>query len=152
MRFDFVVKCFFIFFLNFSPRMLQSVCMTFSSRGVGIVSSMQGICPGIVSSVSTQHWRTQGGVFGGFKPPRSFEKAWPNSQFRGIYICNNLSGIRVLLIYKLSDTSNQGATAPRSPFCLPSVLSCVWCWGAAGGGGGGQSNPPNTPLGTPVDL
>jgi hypothetical protein len=55
------------------------------------------------------HWRTQGGVWG-FKPPppkfRSFEKAWPNSQFRGIYICNNLIRIRVSLIYKLSETPN----------------------------------------------
>jgi hypothetical protein len=53
-----------------------------------------------------------GGVFGGFKPPpphpkfQSFEKAWPNSQFRGIYICNNLIRIRVSLIYKLSETPN----------------------------------------------
>jgi hypothetical protein len=41
--------CFFIFyfFLNyyFSPRMLQSVCLTFSSSGVGIDNSTQGIRP-----------------------------------------------------------------------------------------------------------
>jgi hypothetical protein len=38
--------------------------------------------------------RTQGGGLGGsISPPpkfRSFEKAGPNSQFRGMYICNNL--------------------------------------------------------------
>jgi hypothetical protein len=64
------------------------------------------------------------GVWGVQTPPeipRSFEKAWPNSQFRGIYICNNLIRIQVSFIYKLRET--QGATAPRSPFCLPSVLS-----------------------------
>jgi hypothetical protein len=39
---------------------------------------------------------------GGVQPPkiRSFGKAGPNSQFRGIYICNNLIRIRVSLIYK----------------------------------------------------
>jgi hypothetical protein len=37
---------------------------------------------------------------------RSFEKAGPNSQFYGIYICNNLIRIRVSLIYKLSQTPN----------------------------------------------
>jgi hypothetical protein len=49
------------------------------------------------------------GWFGGFKPPmkvQSFEKAGPNSQFCGIYICNNLISIRVSLIYKLSKTPN----------------------------------------------
>jgi hypothetical protein len=49
-----------------------------------------------------------GGVWGGSTPPkfRSFEKAWPNSQFRGISICNNLIRIRVSLLYKLSETPN----------------------------------------------
>jgi hypothetical protein len=32
-------------FFYFSPRMLQSVCLTFSSGGVGIDNSMQGIRP-----------------------------------------------------------------------------------------------------------
>jgi hypothetical protein len=70
-----------------------------------------------------------GGVWGVQTPPkfRSFEKAEPNSQFRGIYICNNLIRKRVSLIYKLSETPNLGATAPRSPFRLPSVLSWI-CW------------------------
>jgi hypothetical protein len=31
------------FFYYFSPRMLQSVCLTFSSSGVGIDNNMQGI-------------------------------------------------------------------------------------------------------------
>jgi hypothetical protein len=34
----------------------------------------------------------------------SFDKAEPNSQFRGIYIRNNLIRIRVSLICKLSGT------------------------------------------------
>jgi hypothetical protein len=34
-----------VFFIYFSPRMLQSVCMTFSSSGVSIVNSMQEIRP-----------------------------------------------------------------------------------------------------------
>jgi hypothetical protein len=58
-------------------------------------------------SFSTYHRLTEGGV----QPPpppkfRSFEKAEPNSQFRGIYIRNNLIRIRVLLICKLSGTPN----------------------------------------------
>jgi hypothetical protein len=43
----------------------------------------------------------RGGVWGVQTPPKflSFEKAGPNSQFRGIYICNNLIRIWVSLIY-----------------------------------------------------
>jgi hypothetical protein len=54
------------------------------------------------------HWRTQGGGLGGSTPPppRSFEKAGPNSQFCGIYICNNIIRIWVSFIYKLSETPN----------------------------------------------
>jgi hypothetical protein len=60
----------------------------------------QGIIP--------NHWRTHGSGLEGSTPPkfRSFEKAGPNSHFCGIYICNNLIRIRVLLIYKLSETPN----------------------------------------------
>jgi hypothetical protein len=50
----------------------------------------------------------RGGGLGWFNPPspkfRSFDKAEPNSQFRGKYIHNNLIKIRVSLIYKLSGT------------------------------------------------
>jgi hypothetical protein len=58
-------------------------------------------------SLSHSHWRTQGG--GGCSNPlppkfRSLEKAGPNSPFRGIYVSNNLIRIRVLFIYKLSET------------------------------------------------
>jgi hypothetical protein len=53
-------------------------------------------------------WRTEGG-FGGFNtlpPPkfRSFDKAEPNTQFRGKYIYNNLIRIRVSPICKLGGT------------------------------------------------
>ena len=47
------------------------------------------------------HWRTEGG-FGVFKPPpkfRSLDKAEPNSQFRGKYVRNNLTRIRLSLIF-----------------------------------------------------
>jgi hypothetical protein len=58
---------------------------------------------------------------------RSFAKAEPNSQFRGIYILNNLIRIWVLFISKLSGTPDEEATAPRSPFSLPSILNWI-CW------------------------
>jgi hypothetical protein len=61
-------------------------------------------------------WCTKGGGFGGSNPLLKFlrfDKAEPNSQFHGKYICNNLIRIWVSLICKLS------ATAPRSPFFLP---------------------------------
>jgi hypothetical protein len=50
-----------------------------------------------------------------------------SSQFRGIYIRNNLIRIGVPLIWKLSGTPDYGATAPRSPFSLPFILSWI-CW------------------------
>jgi hypothetical protein len=67
--------------------------------------------------------RTEGG--GVQTPPkfRNFDKAEQNSQFRGIYICNNLIRIRVSFICKLSRTPDLGTTAPRSPFSMPSVLN-----------------------------
>jgi hypothetical protein len=46
------------------------------------------------------------GIWGGPPKFRSFAKAEPNSQFREIYIRNNLIRIRVSLIYKLSETPN----------------------------------------------
>jgi hypothetical protein len=49
---------------------------------------------------------------------RSFDKAQPNSQFRGKYIRKNLIRIRVSLVCKLSGTPDQGATAPKSSFSL----------------------------------
>jgi hypothetical protein len=63
--------------------------------------------------------RTEGG--GGFPKFRSFAKFEPNSQFRGIYIRNNVIRIWVSFICKLSGTPDYGATAPRSPFYLPSI-------------------------------
>jgi hypothetical protein len=58
----------------------------------------------------------KGGGLGVQTPPkfRSFEKDRPNSQFRGIYICNNLIRIRVSLIYKLSETP-KGGYCPQIP-------------------------------------
>jgi hypothetical protein len=68
------------------------------------------------------------GVFNPHPPKfRSFDKAEPNSQFRGKYIRNNLIRIRVSLICSLCGTPDWGATAPRSPFSLPSVLNWI-CW------------------------
>jgi hypothetical protein len=57
--------------------------------------------------LTQDQWRTEGGL-GDSNPPsskfRSFDKAEPNSQFRGKYIRNNLIRIRVSLICKLSGT------------------------------------------------
>jgi hypothetical protein len=69
-------------------------------------------CYSKLAEHTDNHWRTQGGFWELNLPPppppkfRSFEKAWPNSQFRWIYICNNLIRRRVSLIYKLSETPN----------------------------------------------
>jgi hypothetical protein len=50
-------------------------------------------------SQSMKQWLTEEGSVGGFNPPypkfRSFDKAEPNSQFRGKHIRNNLIRIRV---------------------------------------------------------
>jgi hypothetical protein len=49
----------------------------------------------------------RGGLEGSNTPSpkfRSFEKAEPNSQFHGKYICNNLIRIQVSLVCKLSGT------------------------------------------------
>jgi hypothetical protein len=82
--------------------------------------------------VYSDQWRTEGG-FGGSNPLpkfRSVDEAEPNSQFRGRCIRNNVIKIRVSLICKLSGTTDWGATAPRSPFTLPSVLNWI-CWNPA---------------------
>jgi hypothetical protein len=71
---------------------------------------------------------------GGFRglntppPPKfqSFAIAQPNFQFRGIYIRKNVLTIWVLFIWKLSRIPDQGATAPRSPFSLPSILNWIF--------------------------
>jgi hypothetical protein len=59
---------------------------------------------GTITSVAYQRGR----VWGVQTPPppkfRSFAKAEPNSQFRGIYIRNNLIRIWVSFICKLSET------------------------------------------------
>jgi hypothetical protein len=60
----------------------------------------------IIIIITTYQWRTEEG-FGGFKTPpkfRSFDKAEPNSQFRGKYVHNSLIRIWVSLICKLSGT------------------------------------------------
>jgi hypothetical protein len=66
----------------------------------------------------TGQWRTAGGVWGLNPPPpppkfRSFDKAEPNSQFRGKYIRNNQIRIRVSLICKLSGTPDLGSYRPQ---------------------------------------
>jgi hypothetical protein len=61
----------------------------------------------LVFGLCALQWRTEGvGGLGGSNPPkfRSFAKAEPNSQFRGIYIRNNLIRIWVSIICKLSGT------------------------------------------------
>jgi hypothetical protein len=71
----------------------------------------------------------KGGLGGSTPLPkfRSFAKAEPNSQFRGIYLRNNLIRIWVSFICKLSGTLDYGAIVPRSPFSLPSILNWI-CW------------------------
>jgi hypothetical protein len=64
---------------------------------------------------------------GGFNPPPpqiiwSFDKAEPNSQFRGKYIRNNLVRIRVSLICKLSGNPWLGVYSPQIPV-LSAMLS-----------------------------
>jgi hypothetical protein len=57
--------------------------------------------------ITYMQWRTEGGLGGSTPPPlklRKFDKAEPNSHFRGKYICNNLIRIRISLICKLSGT------------------------------------------------
>jgi hypothetical protein len=64
-------------------------------------------CDIYVSIISVNQWRTEGGIWGVNPPPskfRSFAKAEPNSQFRGIYIRNNLIRIWGSFICKLSGT------------------------------------------------
>jgi hypothetical protein len=79
------------------------------------------------TGVAGHQWRTEGG----FSPPppkfQNFDKAEPNSQFRGKYIRNNLIRIPVSLICKLNRTPDFGTTARRSPFSLPRVFNWI-CW------------------------
>jgi hypothetical protein len=83
--------------------------------------------PGIHSLACWNQWRIEGVGFGGFPTTplnfRRFVKPEPNSQFRGKYIHNNQITIRASLICNLSGTPDWGATARRSPFSLPSVLT-----------------------------
>jgi hypothetical protein len=59
--------------------------------------------PGVYRPVIVAY---RGGFGGSTHPPklRSFAKTEPNSQFRGIYICNNVITTWVSFIYKLSGT------------------------------------------------
>jgi hypothetical protein len=75
------------------------------------------------------HTVTDSGVPGGLvKPPpppapaeiAKFWQSWEEFPVLLKYIRNNLVKIRVSPIFKLSGTPDKGATAPRSPFYLPS--------------------------------
>jgi hypothetical protein len=69
------------------------------------------------------------GGLGGSTTPNSevLPKLRPTFQFREIYIRNNLIIIWFSFICKLCETPDWGATAPRSPFSMPSVLNWI-CW------------------------
>jgi hypothetical protein len=78
--------------------------LTQSSLESRYLSGFGGV---VVSMLASGNGVPRGwGVLGVPRPPkfRSFEKAEPNSQFRGIYVCNNLIRIWVSLICKLSGT------------------------------------------------
>jgi hypothetical protein len=86
-----------------------------------------------LSSGVRVQWRSKGG-FGVFIPLspqkfRGFDKAEPNFQFRGKYSRKNLIRKRVSLICKLSRNPDEGVTAPRSPFSLPSRPQLNLCIG-----------------------
>jgi hypothetical protein len=76
--------------------------------GANNSSLLQNIQPGCganppFNGCGTEQWRTEGGI-GAFNTPtpqkfRSFDKAEPNSQFRGKYTRNNLTRIRLSLIF-----------------------------------------------------
>jgi hypothetical protein len=53
------------------------------------------------SSLSARQWRTEGVVWGVQTPPkfRNFDKAEPNSQFRGKYIINSLKYQKLRKVY-----------------------------------------------------
>jgi hypothetical protein len=92
--------------------------------------SETGWAPEPIWTRTPWQWRTEKGGWGGWNLPpkfKRFDKAEPNSHFRGIYIHNNVIRIRVSFICKSSGTPDKGATAPRSPFSLPSVLNWI-CW------------------------
>ena len=72
-------------------------------------------------------WRTEGG-FRVFKPHpkfRSFDKAEPNSQFRGKYIRNNLTRIRLSLTFLV--VSWKALPASYDPHSGIFFLSKAWC-------------------------
>jgi hypothetical protein len=64
---------------------------------------------------------------GGFKPPlkfQSFDKAVSNSQFCGKYIHKQPNKNTGFTHLQIEQNHWLGATAPRSPFFLPTVLNC----------------------------
>jgi hypothetical protein len=61
------------------------------------------------------------------KKIRSFDKGKLYSQFCGKYFYDNLIRIQVSLFCKFSGTPDYGATTPRFPFSLLSVLNWI-CW------------------------
>jgi hypothetical protein len=68
-------------------------------------------------SARPREWRTEGGGVWRVQTPsppkfRSFDKAEPNSQFRGKRIHNNLIRIRVSPICKLSEPLTRGLPPP----------------------------------------
>jgi hypothetical protein len=72
-------------------------------------------------------WRTEGGRLKPFPTPKfqSFDKADPNSQFRGKWMRNNLIRIQVSLICKLSGIPWLGVY--RTQIAILSILN--WsCW------------------------
>jgi hypothetical protein len=80
-------------------------------------------------------WRTERGVWGVQPPPpkfRSFDKAEPNSQFRGKYIRNNLTRIRLTLIFLVvSWKAHPARYNPHSGFFFSprhdaSIVTDVW--------------------------
>jgi hypothetical protein len=80
-----------------------------------------------VICVTTDQWRNEGRVLGGSNPPkfRSFDKAEPNSQLRGKYIRNNLTKIRVSLIFWVA--SWKGLPASFHPHSgIFSVQGMTW--------------------------
>jgi hypothetical protein len=77
-------------------------------------------------------WRTEVGGWV-FKPPPlppeipKFYQSWAEFPVPWNIHPNNLIRIWVSFICKLSGTPDQGATAPRCPFSLPSIIKWI-CW------------------------
>jgi hypothetical protein len=88
---------------------------TFKSRALRSVRDGKWL---ISRNTPVAYW---GGGVGVSKPPpkfQSFDKAQPNSQFRGKYIRNNLIRIRVSLICKFSGTPDCSQIPVLSAVCL----------------------------------